>query len=316
MQHFQPILIVIGILAIAAVLIHGYILSRKEKIPVTDNLSDRDDLLSAKTDANCQEGIVGDVRIIRTYREEEDESCDFSLPFETDEVEDINFDTDLSHKELSENVERQSSEDDFSKPLIAAHQKLGCEEITEPVALDNEPPLRDEIEAFICHGDAEQEAALEIEQAVVKNAEPEQQQSAQEAQDIFIFNVVAKEGSYVRGHELLQFFLTAGFRFGEMSIFHRHLHSDGTGPVLFSIANMMAPGVFDPEKMEQFRSEGVSFFLTAPNNDINIKEAFDMMLVAVEQMAEEFDCVVLNAEREPLTEKQFRNYHERLLHYI
>ena len=133
--------------------------------------------------------------------------------------------------------------------------------------------------------------------------------------DVFIFNVVAREGTTVRGHELLQFFLTAGFRFGDMSIFHRHENSDGTGPILFSIANMMQPGTFDLDKMEQFSSQGVSFFLSAPNEDINIKKAFDMMLLAVEQMAEEFDCVVLNEQRTPLTEQEFRNYHQRLLRY-
>ena len=275
MQYFQPILIVIGILAIAAVLIHGYILSRKEKVSVADNLSERDDLSSAQIDAECQDGIVGDVRIIHDYKE--DESCDFSIPLETDEVAEINFDVDLSDQESA------------------------SVEIADPVVGDNEAAVTEKVDASLENGQAE-----------FMNTDSVQQP----AEDHFIFNVVAKEGSAVRGHELLQFFLTAGFRFGDMSIFHRHLHPDGTGPVLFSIANMMAPGVFDPEKMEQFHSEGVSFFLTAPNNDINIKEAFDMMLVAVEQMAEEFDCVVLNANREPLTENEFRNYHERLLRYI
>ena len=118
------------------------------------------------------------------------------------------------------------------------------------------------------------------------------------------------------GHELLQFFLTAGFRFGEMSIFHRHIHSNGTGPILFSIANMMQPGIFEPEHMEQFKSKGVSFFLTVPNNDINVKEAFNMMVIAVEQMAEEFDCDVLNEKRQRLTTDEYRIYQERLLRYI
>lgn len=133
--------------------------------------------------------------------------------------------------------------------------------------------------------------------------------------DLFIFNVVAKNGKELGGHELLQYFLTSGFRFGEMSIFHRHEHSDGTGPVLFSIANMMAPGVFDLDTIEQFKSEGVSFFLTAPNDEINISESFKMMLTAVEIMAEEFDCIVLNGGREVFTEKQFFEYQDRLAKY-
>ena len=295
MQHFQLILIVIGLIAITAVLIHGYIVSRKEKSSVADNLSDNEGLLSEKTEIDSQDGdaLSEEIRIIRACRENEDESCDFSIPSQTDDVEGVNFAVDLSH------------------------QQPDCEEVAESVSLDNEPPALEEIETLVNASPSGLKIESEFVKEQVENKDADSKpQPDQEKQDHFIFNVVAREGATVRGHELLQFFLTAGFRFGEMSIFHRHLHSDGTGPVLFSIANMMKPGVFDLENMEQFRSEGVSFFLTAPNNEINIKEAFDMMVVAVEQMAEEFDCVVLNGARKPLTEEQYRNYHERLLHYI
>lgn len=272
MQHFQLILIVIGIIAILAVLIHGYIVSRRENKPVTDSLSMNDDCSSENRDE-----IADDVHIMRTSSD--DEEIDFSVPLENnDSFKEHKFDDDLSMQIFADDETKQGDENHFSEPLAM-------------------------------HGESAPEAEL-------MPGKAENKQPPQEVEDFFVFNVAAKEGKYVRGHELLQFFLTAGFRFGEMSIFHRHLHSDGTGPILFSIANMMTPGVFNPEEMEQFRSQGVSFFLTAPNDEINIKEAFDMMLVAVEQMAEEFDCVVLNAEREPMTEAQFRDYHKRLLRYI
>lgn len=287
MQHFQLILIILGVIAIAAVLVHGYIVSRKEKKPVADDLSDGEDLLSAETDVDCQDGVLGDVRVIQAYSDDKDENCDFAITAETDDIDEINFDTDFSD------------------------QEPGFEEIAEPITLDNESPVLEEVETIIDNSQSAPKFAAEFEGEQVEH----KQQPVQE-QDHFVFNVAAKEGKAVRGHELLQFFLTAGFRFGEMSIFHRHQHSDGTGPVLFSIANMMKPGVFDPENMEQFHSEGVTFFLTAPNNEINIKEAFDMMVVAVEQMAEEFDCVVLNGARKPLTEEQYRDYHRRLSRYI
>lgn len=274
MQHFQPILIVIGVLAIAAVLIHGYILSRKQQVSQAQSNSDIDDLSElgpiSHADAN-----VTDIPVVCNNFDSGEDNDKFVVSVETEE-----------HLDESLVVNRQDKAADDEQLPPASETKISEDGLTETLESDD--------------------ISSEQEEPIVE----------QEAQDIFIFNVVAKENSEVRGHELLQFFLTAGFRFGDMSIFHRHLHSDGKGPILFSIANMMAPGTFDPEKMKQFSSEGVSFFLTAPNHDIDIKKAFDLMLVAVEQMAEEFDCVVLNAQREPLTEQQFRDYRERLLKYI
>ena len=267
MQHFQSILIIIGILAILAVLVHGYLVSRKEKISAAE-LTGNDESLSKETEEDEQDGIIGDVNIIHYGEEDDIRDLTFSDP--DDEIEDIKFSTEELDQEIISLDNQSFAEDD---------QKVEME------SKENQPEVE------------------------IEKKEPEQQ-------DHFIFNVAAKDGKYVRGHELLQFFLTAGFRFGEMSIFHRHLHSDGTGPILFSIANMMQPGIFEPENMEQFQSEGVSFFLTVPNDDINVKEAFNMMVIAVEQMAEEFDCEVLNDKRQLLTTDEYRVYQERLLRYI
>ncbi|MEI6896148.1 MAG: cell division protein ZipA [Psychromonas sp.] len=265
MQHFQSILIVIGVLAIGAVLVHGYLLSRKEKKAASENLTEPTmtvDMFAEKTSPATElltDGVISDVRII-SHKEET-------------EIVDIDF-SEILNDEKEDNINFNNSDFDTIAPLGQVSAKA--------LQTDNDP---------------------------LKN-------EADQPSDLFIFNVTAKEGKLLGGHELLQFFLTSGFRFGEMSIFHRHENPDGTGPVLFSIANMMAPGVFDPEYMEQFKSEGVSFFLTAPNKDINIKSSFDLMLRAVEQMAEEFDCEVLNADRKRMTEEQFIEYNSRLLHYI
>lgn len=167
--------------------------------------------------------------------------------------------------------------------------------------------------------------ALNVARTSIKNAqtkeqrqisnEGDKQQEVEKSDDIFIFNVVAKDGVQLAGHELLQYFLTSGFRFGERSIFHRHEHSDGTGPILFSIANMMMPGTFNPETMEQFSSDGVTFFLTVPNDNIDIKSSFKMMLTAVEIMAVELDCIVLDSQRNEFTQDHFIEYQDRLAEY-
>ena len=221
--------------------------------------------------------IISDVRIISRETEPEEATIDFSSAVNDEQVDPVDF---------------------------------------NDKSLDNDVQFNEQRETLIEEIEAIEEVENNEEDPIVEAAMIEEDEAVVQPQDLFIFNAVAKEGAQLGGHELLQFFLTSGFRFGEMSIFHRHEHSDGTGPILFSIANMMAPGVFDPDNMEQFKSEGVSFFLTAPNADIDVKASFEMMLRAVEQMAEEFDCIVLNAQREPMTEEQFIEYNHRLLHYI
>lgn len=269
MQYFQSILIVVGLIAIIGVLIHGYLVSRREK----ESKALKKAALYADTSSSDE--IISDVRIIGD--EQHDESnIDFSKSVHDEQVDPFDF---------SENTK----EVPFEPEITAMPEDEEIHDISE-----------------IKHTEKEVDFFAE---EVTNNTVTEQ------PTDLFIFNVVAKEGSQLGGHEILQFFLTSGFRFGEMSLFHRHENSDGTGPIIFSIANMMEPGTFDLDTMEQFKSEGVSFFLTAPNKEISINSSFDMMLRAVEQMAEEFDCIVLNESRKPMTQEEFIDYKRRLENY-
>lgn len=291
MQYFQPILIVIGLLAISAVLIHGYLLSRKNRILEEENSPEHK--LSIKEECGDDfDDVLSEVRIIPALQDEDssnnlDEKAEMLVNLSSEINEKIHFDFPAEETEIIEFSEDVSSEVEDSEIVF--------------------------VDSAIVEAHADE---LEIVEQQESHKHEEGTLNVDDVKDIFIFNVVSKDDSYLRGHQLLQFFLTSGFRYGEKEIFHRHLHSDGTGPILFSIANMMVPGTFNPPKMKQFHCEGISFFLTAPNHDINIKEAFDMMLTAVQQMADEFDCLVLNADRKPLTVAQFREYNERLLHYI
>ena len=303
MQHFQSILIVIGLIAIGGVLIHGYLLSRKENNNSSQSASNVD-IFAEKPVSEETDGVISEVRIISNEAQKTEEAIDFSQALN---------DENITVAEFTEKVIEPTANVAESEPTVITLDNQSLEnQDNESQDLDNNNFESNEQIAPL--EEVEDNNSEPVEEPLIDNdvflAEEEQ------PQDLFIFNVVARDGEKLGGHELLQFFLTSGFRFGEMSIFHRHENSDGTGPVLFSIANMMAPGVFEPENMEQFQSEGVSFFLTAPNKHIDIKASFEMMLRAVEQIAEEFNCDVLNAQREPMTKEQFIEYNHRLLHYI
>jgi cell division protein ZipA len=132
-----------------------------------------------------------------------------------------------------------------------------------------------------------------------------------EPQDVLVLHVVAKDGEQIQGAELLPCLLSLNFKFGDMDIFHRHLDNAGNGKVLFSMANMLKPGVFDPDNMEQFSTEGVVLFMTLPCYGDAVMN-FSTMLNSAEQLADDLDAVVLDERRTPWTEHNKHDYLRRI----
>ncbi len=312
MQHFQPILIAIGILAIAGVLIHGFLLNRKNKLALLAEQEEQYDELEEGDESFNDQDKQSSNSSNSFNRERDFDAMAFSshLSDDKDQPEVINFNIDA--QENNHDIDPVLFQDEKEQDIDKHSPELQVESKVQPEVnnITSVDQIISDIE--LAHKDGMKQAtdpkqAIEIEQtSQVKQTLPD---------ELFIFNIAAKEGERLGGHELLQFFLTSGFRYGDMNIFHRHEHSDGTGEVLFSIANMMAPGTFDLDYMEQFNSPGISFFFTAPNDKISVHKSFDMMLRAVEQAAEEFDCEVLNEKREKFTPEQFMEYRQRLQQY-
>jgi cell division protein ZipA len=65
----------------------------------------------------------------------------------------------------------------------------------------------------------------------------------------------------LEGARLLQLFETEGLQHGKYGVYHR-LHEDGLS--IFSVASMIEPGTFEPEKMPQSQYPGITLFAQLP----------------------------------------------------
>lgn len=177
---------------------------------------------------------------------------------------------------------------------------------------DDEHDMQDEIAAQAQEKPAAREplarhkgSSQEPEDTTVKGA------SGQEYSEVLVINVMAKPDREFAGVDLLPALLGLGLRFGEMNIFHRHVDQKADSPVLFSVANMINPGTFDLNMINDFSTRGVCFFMTLPNV-ANSMQAFDRMLDAAQHLRMTLDGELKDDIRSVMTAQTIEHYRQRV----
>jgi cell division protein ZipA len=123
--------------------------------------------------------------------------------------------------------------------------------------------------------------------------------------------VIAREGQFFNGADLVVAAEKAGLEYGDMGIYHRLV--DGrreVGPI-FSVANMLKPGSFDLTRVDTLRTPGLSFFMALPG-PVTALDAWDAMLPTAQRLAELLDGQVLDEERNALGRQRIAHIRDEL----
>ena len=129
-------------------------------------------------------------------------------------------------------------------------------------------------------------------------------------EEVLVIHLMANKGEKVAGQQLLDAVLSAGLRYGAMKIFHRHLSDDGSGPVLFSMANLVNPGTFDLNTMGDLEVPGVTLFMALDDIEDPV-DALNIMIEAVDSIVGDLKLNVMDESRSSMTRNTIDHYRQR-----
>lgn len=129
-------------------------------------------------------------------------------------------------------------------------------------------------------------------------------------EEVLVIHLMANKGEFCQGQQLLDSSIALGLRYGAMKIFHRHTDEDGSGPILFSMANMLKPGTFDLSTIGELELVGVTLFMT-PSELEKPALIFDLMMDTAEKLAAELKLNIMDESRSSMTKQTTDHYRQR-----
>jgi len=152
-----------------------------------------------------------------------------------------------------------------------------------------------------------------VEEIVIEiPAEKREPVTAAATDRVFTLLVKAPRGVPFRGPVLLGALAAAKLEFGDMQIFHRVEMVDGQEKILFSVANIREPGIFDLSEMENFTSEGVVLFMQVPGT-VDAVRAFDAMVESARILADSLSSRICDAAHNLLTNQTISHMREEVI---
>jgi len=336
MQELRFVLIVVGALAIAALLFHGLWTSKKEgKAKFGDKplgKLDNDSLDDAETIPNRSFAPEDNFEIIRKERKEPDfavspsaadpliDSDPLTAPQPKEEQQDdielndlpsfsvedpIKVDSEPGHVEqalepevpsFELNDEQKESHAGFKEQYVSFEEDT-AEQVEEPVVVSEPMAAKDSVAP---------QAAAPVE---------ETKQDEELGLEVIVLNVhCAGEIPFV-GTELFRSMENNGLTYGEMSIYHCFSQSAGEPKVIFSVANMMQPGTLEHDDPADFMTKGISFFMTLPCYG-QADQNFNVMLSAAQKIADDMGGNVLDESRNLMTPNRLSDYRKQIRDFM
>ncbi|RUO55340.1 cell division protein ZipA [Pseudidiomarina homiensis] len=319
MSSMQIVFSIIGLVLIALIIGHGmWNIRRNERRKLEQQLELEQKRQRAQGTAGFDDDGIGEVRVIRRASERQAQQQNMEKP--TEKVAEQNTKSSATQTSTApeevpaaqpktrDSIRASAEDEDFELPSVAAQP----DELKQAEQAAKATAKAGTSKTSTPAKPAKSAAAEPAQQSMELPLEPDDEPPLTQEPDLVIaLHVVGQ----ISGPVLLQQLTELGFKYGEFDIFHRHVDTAGTGPVLFSLANMFNPGTFDIDAMEHFETKGIALFLALPIKS-NSTQAFTMMHNAAEKIAAAVEGgQVLDEHRNPLTRQAVQHIHQSIREY-
>lgn len=317
MQELRIVLIVVGVLAIAGLLIHGLWTNKREQSgkfsdkplsKLANESSTESDVITPKASSSETPVAEDDFDVVKVKKKSGKKEPSFSS-FD-DDIGDPLFDNHHQDNHAQDDVEPirptvAVNTDELPTITISADAYSKHEDEPSPAFVAKEPKIEESVEV-----EPEMVVAEPESTPVTAPAEPEEPEL-----EVLVLHVKALPNQMFVGSDLFTSMEQNGLHFGPMDIYHRHADMSGTGKVLFSVANMLKPGTLSHDDPATFTTEGISFFMTLPSYG-DPEQNFKIMLHTAQMIADDLGGHVLDDKRSLMTRDRIDAFKRQIQDFV
>ena len=128
---------------------------------------------------------------------------------------------------------------------------------------------------------------------------------------LVIFHVVAREAEKFTGPMITRMMAELELEYGAMGIFHYSVERLNKKQSVYCVANMVKPGNFDLNAMDEFSTRGLTMIMQLPGPEDGLK-SFNIMVEHAQRLAAFLNGELLDEDRNPLSKQTISLYKERV----
>ena len=140
---------------------------------------------------------------------------------------------------------------------------------------------------------------------------PANSAAADSKQMLLVFHVVAHQANKFTGPMIKQMMSELGLEYGPMGAYHYNVERFNKKHSVYCIVNMLKPGSFELQTMDQFKTRGLTLILQLPGPEDGLK-SFNIMLAHAQRLAAFLNGDLLDENHNPVSQQSISSYKEQV----